>query len=169
MRAIAAVGATATFILMTEVWGCAARAEDAIKPGKWEFWTAAGQKIPPGTQLPPNMRWGPEGAITSVCVPEAKPPDVHKREDRTSIFGKGSCVEDATTDAATGTRRSSANCAWSSGVTTGFEAVIHFHGGTLDGTTTARSSFPDKPPTETSSVTKGRYVGPCDAKEPVGP
>ena len=166
MRTAAAVGTTAILILVTEVWGCAARAEDAIKPGKWKFWTVAGQKIPPGTRLPPEVRWGPEGAITSVCVPETKlkPPDVHKRVDRTSSFGKGSCVEDATTDATTGTRTSSANCTWSSGVTTGFEGVIHFHGDTLDGTTTARSSFPNKPPTKTSSVLKGRYVGPCDAK-----
>ena len=164
MRTVAAVGATAILILMTDVWMCAAGAEDAIKPGKWEFWTVEGPKIPPGTQLPPEMRWGPEGAITSVCVPETKPPDVHKREDRTSIFGKGSCVEDATTDAATGTRRSSANCAWSSGATTGFEVVIQFHGDTVDGTTTARSSFPNKPPTEQSSVLQGRYVGPCDPK-----
>src|SRR5271163_376589 len=62
MRA-ATAGATAILILVTEVWACAAGAEDAIKPGKWEFWTV-GAKIPeppPGTQLPPSMRWGPEG------------------------------------------------------------------------------------------------------------
>jgi hypothetical protein len=54
MRAPTAVGATAILILVTEVWACAAGAEDAIKPGKWEFWTV-GSKIPeppPGTQLP---------------------------------------------------------------------------------------------------------------------
>jgi len=166
MRAAAAVGATVMLILVTEAWVCAAGAEDAIKSGKWEFWTVAGPKIAPGTQLPPEMRWDPEGSITSACVPETKlkPPPVHRHVDRTSSFGKGSCVEDATTDAATGTRTSSANCAWSSGVTTGSEAVIHFHGDTVDGTTTARSSFPNKPPTETSSVIKGHYVGPCDAK-----
>jgi hypothetical protein len=72
MRAATAVGATAILILVTEVWACAAGAEDAIKPGKWEFWTV-GAKIPeppPGTQLPPSMRWGPEGMITSVCISE---------------------------------------------------------------------------------------------------
>jgi hypothetical protein len=37
MRAATAVGATAILILVAEVWACAAGAEDAIKPGKWEF------------------------------------------------------------------------------------------------------------------------------------
>src|ERR1700730_13873013 len=36
MRA-ATAGATAILILVAEVWACAAGAEDAIKPGKWEF------------------------------------------------------------------------------------------------------------------------------------
>ena len=74
MRAATAVWATLILILVTEVWACAARAEDAIKPGKWEFWTV-GSKIPeppPGTQLPPSMRWGPEGMITER-VPTRKP------------------------------------------------------------------------------------------------
>jgi hypothetical protein len=39
---------------------------------------------------------------------------------------------------------------------------MHFHGDTLDGTMTTRSSFPDHPPTESSFTMKGRYVGPCD-------
>jgi len=173
MRTAAAVGTTAILILVTEVWGCAARAEDAIKPGKWKFWTVAGQKIPPGTQLPPEMRWGPEGVITSVCVPETKlkPPDVHKRVERITrgSLGKGLCDTDATTDATTGARRELVNCAWSSGATSSFEMAIHFHGDTLDGTTTNRFSLANKPATEHVSVVKGRYVGPCDARHTVGP
>jgi len=168
MRAAAAVGTTAILILVSQVWVCAVNAEDAITPGKWEFWTVEGQKITPGTQLPPEMRWGPEGAITSVCVPETKPkpPDVHKRVERIirGSLGKGSCDIDATTDTATATRRESVNCAWSSGATSGSEMVIHFHGDTLDGTTTNRSRLANKPLTEHLSVVKGRYVGPCDAK-----
>ena len=168
MRAAAAVGATVILILVSGVWGCAAHAEDAIKSGKWEFWTVEGPKIAPGTQLPSNMRWGPEGAISSVCVPEGKlqTPHVHKHVDRASkgVLGKGSCEMDMTTDATTGTRRELVNCAWSSGGTSRFEVVMHFHGDTLDGTTTNRSRFPNKPPTEMSLVLKGRYVGPCDAK-----
>ena len=35
-RAATAGGATAIVILVAEVWACAAGAEDAIKPGKWE-------------------------------------------------------------------------------------------------------------------------------------
>src|SRR5215469_16761317 len=101
MRAATAVGATAILILVTEVWACAAGAEDVIKPGKWEFWTV-GLKIPeprPGTQLPPSMRWG----ITSVCLSETtlKTPHSHMRTHMprhgdilhplNTRLGKGSC------------------------------------------------------------------------------
>jgi len=44
MRAATAVGATAILFLVGEVWACVAGAEDAIKPGKWEFWIV-GPKI----------------------------------------------------------------------------------------------------------------------------
>jgi len=178
MRAATAVGATAILILVTEVWACTAGAEDAIRLGKWEFWTV-GSKIPeppPGTQLPPSMRWGPEGMITSVCFSETnlKTPHSHLR---TSVprhgdllpalktrLGKGSCDFDATTDATATTRSWSANCAWSSGNKSNIEGVVHFHGDTLDGTTTSRYSSPNRPTTESSSPIKGRYVGPCDPK-----
>ena len=76
MRAATAVGATAILILVGVVWACAAGAEDAIKPGKWEFWKV-GPKIPeapPGTELPASMRWGPEGMINSWCISETNPP-----------------------------------------------------------------------------------------------
>ena len=83
MQAAMAVGATAILVLVTEVWACAAGAENAIKPGKWEFWTVGSKtpEPPPGTQLPPSMRWGPEGMITSVCISETnlKIPHSHVR------------------------------------------------------------------------------------------
>ena len=168
MRTVAAVGATAILILVSEMWVCIAGAEDAIKSGKWEFWTVEGPKIPPGTQLPPETRWGFDGAITSICVPETtlNPPHVHRHVDEAprGKFGKGSCDIDMTTDATTATRSALTNCAWSSGLTTQFEMVFHFHGDTLDGTMTNRVSLPNKPPTERSSVLKGRYVGPCNAR-----
>jgi len=71
---------------------------------------------------------------------------------------------DMTTDVTKATRSALTNCAWSSGLTTQFEMVFHFHGDTLDATTTNRVSLPNKPPTERSSVLKGRYVGLCDAR-----
>ena len=180
MRAATAVVATAILILVAEVWVCPASAEDAIKPGKWEFWTV-GSKIPeppPGPQLPPSIRWGPEGMITSVCFSETnlKTPHSHMRthmprhgdlllalKSKTKTrLGKGSCDFDVTTDATTATRSGSMNCAWSSGSKSNSEGVMHFHGDTLDGTTTSRYSSPNRPTTESSSTIKGRYVGPCD-------
>jgi len=170
MRATAAVGATAILILVGEGWVGAANAEDAIKPGKWE-WTvlvAKMQKQPPGTQVPFPMRSGPAGMITSICLPETKlkPPGVHRRLPTivNAQLGKGSCDMDVTTVTASATRSMSINCAWSSGATSGVRTVMHFHGDTLDGTTTNQLSLPNKPPIEQSAVLKGRYVGPCDAK-----
>jgi hypothetical protein len=178
MRAATAVGATAILILVTEVWACTAGAENVIKPGQWEFWTV-GSKIsepPPGTHLPPSVRWGPEGMITSVCISETnlKTPHSHAR---TSVprhgdllpalktrLGKGSCDMDRTTDATTTTTSLSMNCAWSSGSKSNTEGVMHFHGDTLDGTTTSRYSSPNLPTKEYTSSIKGRYVGPCDPK-----
>jgi hypothetical protein len=169
MRAATAVGATAFLILVTEVLACAAGAEDAIKPGKWEFWTV-GSKIPEpplGTQLPPSVRWGPEGMITTFCISETnlKTPHFHGRtsEPRPKL-GKGSCDFDMTTDAIAGTRSWSTNCAWSSGNKSNIEGIVHFHGDTLDGTATSRYTFPNFPMKEDSSHIKGRYVGPCDLK-----
>ena len=113
MRAATAVGATAILILVAEVWACAAGAEDAIKPGKWEFWTV-GSKIPeppPGTQLPPSMRWGPEGMINSWCISETIPPAPHARTS-VPVDEKGSCDFDTATDSNTATVSWSMNCAW---------------------------------------------------------
>src|ERR1700720_1993787 len=123
---------------------------------------------PPGTQLPPSMRWGPEGMITSVCISETnlKTPHSHLR---TSVprhgdflpalktpLGKGSCDFDTTTDATAATKSLSANCAWSSGNKSNTEWVVHFHGDILDGTTTSRYSSPNRPTTASSSPIKGR-------------
>jgi hypothetical protein len=157
MRAATAIGATAILILLTEVWARAAGAENAIKPGKWEFWTV-GSKLPeppPGTQLPPSVRWGPEGMITSMCIGETT--------DSTRL-GKGSCDLDTTTDAAAATRSVSIDCAYSSGTTSHMEGVIYFHDDTLDGTATSSFSQPNFPTREHSDLIKGRYVGPCDPK-----
>ena len=165
MRAATAVRATAILILVAEMWACAADAEDAMKRGRWEFWIV-GSKIPeppPETQLPPSVRWGPEGMITSVCISETDLPALHTHiPTHETPLGKGSCDFDTTTDATTGTRSLSMNCAWSSGSTSNTEGVMHFHGDTLDGTMTNRYRSPNLPTKEYSSSMKGRYVGPCD-------
>ena len=82
MRSVAAVAVTAILTLVSEVWGCAAGVDDAIKPGKWELsWTA----------VVPKLQKPPPSVITSVCLPEAdlKIPHFHKRLDTTSKGGLG--------------------------------------------------------------------------------
>ena len=162
MRAATAARATAILILMTEMWAPAAGAEDAIKPGKWEFWIV-GSKIPEpaGTQLPPSMRQSPEGIINSWCISATNPPAPHARTS-VPVDEKGSCDFDTTTDANAATVSWSMNCAWSSGSKSNTEGVVHFHDDTLDGRTTIRHSFPDLPTQEYASPIKGRYLGPCD-------
>ena len=170
MRAATAVGATAILILVTAVWVCPAGAEDAIKPGKWEYWIV-GLKVReplPGTQLPPSQRWGPEGLINSFCLSETnlKTPHSHARSTPAlhGKLGKGSCDSDMTTDAATATRSFSTDCAFSSGSESHIGSIVHFHGDTLEGTAMSRFSFPNQPTTERTFPIKGRYVGPCDSK-----
>jgi hypothetical protein len=165
MRAATTAGATAILILVADVSACAAGAENAIKPGKWEFWIV-GSKIPeppPGAQLPPSVRWGPEEIINELCISETNPPAPHARTS-VPVDGKGSCDFDVATDANAATISWSVNCAWSSGSKSNTEGVGHFHDDTLDGTTTIRHSFLNLPTQEYSSLIKGRYLGPCDPK-----
>ena len=165
MRAATAVGATALLILVAEVWACAAGADDAIKPGKWEYWIV-GSKIPEtslGTQLSPSVRWGPEGMMTSLCISKVNRPASHAHTS-VPVDEKGSCDFDTTTDANAATISWSMNCAWSSGNKSNTEGVVHFHDDTIDGTTTTRHSFPHLPTQEYSSPIRGRYLGPCDPK-----
>jgi hypothetical protein len=127
MQAATAGGAAAILILVAEVWACAAGAEDAIKPGKWEFWMV-GSKIPeppPGTQLPPSTRWGPEGMINSWYSSEVDPPATHARTSL-PIDEKGSCDFDTTTGANAATVSWSMSCAWLSGSSSNTEGVVHF-------------------------------------------
>lgn len=146
MRAATTVGVTAIFLLVAEVWVGAAGADDAIKPGKWEFWMV-GSKLPGLTQLPPGARWDPEGPIQSWCISETNLAPSHREIPAPG----GSCDFDTTPDANAGTVSWSVTSAWSSGNRSDTEAVMHFYGDTLAGMTTTRHSFPDSPSREYSS------------------
>src|SRR5262249_11764544 len=124
IRAATPAGATAILIFMAEVRGCAAGAEDAIKPGKWEFWLVGSDipEPPPGIQLPPSIRWGPEGMINDWCISETNPPAPHTHAS-VPVDEKGSCDFDTTTDANAATIRWSMNCAWLSGGKSNTEGV----------------------------------------------
>jgi len=163
MQAATAVGAATILIFVAEMWWCTAGAEDAIKPGKWEFWIV-GSKMPeppPGMQLPPSLRSGPEGMINNLCISETNPP-----RTRTSVpvDQKGSCDFETTIDASAATVSWSMSCAWSSGSESNAVGIAHFHRDIFDGTTTMRHSFPNLPTQEYSSAIVGRYVGPCEPK-----
>lgn len=62
-----------------------------------------------------------------------------------------------------GTVRWSWGCATAK-VTYHSEGVLHYHGETVDGEYTFRSSLSGHPPFEKSQSLTGRYLGPCDVK-----
>ena len=137
----------------------AAGAQDAIKSGNWEYSaTAAGvTHLPPGARPSANMRLGPEGLtfVQTRCITTANPfpPPMH---------GPNVCKMDKT-EANGGTLRWSVTCT-SPKFTFHEDWVVHYHGETMDGQFTLRTTPPDRPPIERTQQISGRYLGPCDAK-----
>jgi hypothetical protein len=162
---LSSVRIAGVLVVVAVAWACAAGAEDAIKPGEWEFSTLEPgvTHLPPGVQASPGMRLGPEGLTVSrtECIsatnpfpPNAQmsaPPDANHpcKIDKTDVNG--------------GTVRWSTTCATPQ-VTIKWEGVVHYHGETLDGTLTVHSTTPGHPPIERSVPMSGHYLGPCDSK-----
>ena len=162
MRAATAVGATAILILVAEVWACAAGAEDAIKPGKWEISTVMPgfTELRPGMHLGPGQSIGPEGmtSVITKCASMTNPPlpppegmNIPCKMEKSDLNG----------DTATWT----VNCDSSERASNTMEGTVHYHGDTLDGTSTGTIRI-TSPSGYTLTVTTvnitGRYVGPCD-------
>ena len=165
MRTPTVVWTAAVLILAVEAWAGAARAEDAVKPGEWEFSTVATgiTQLPTAVQPSPAMRLEPEGLTVSQseCIsatnpfpPNARmsaPPDANHpcKVDKTDV--NGGRVSWSTTCAAPQ-------------ATINMEGVVHYHGETLDGTLTIHSTISGHSPIERSVPMTGRYLGPCNSK-----
>jgi hypothetical protein len=141
-----------------------ARAEDQIKPGKWEFHVEIAMpnmpKLPPGIQLPPGVQMGAGGmsVVHTSCITEKNPlpPDNHlpkpgdqdkqckiNKMDR----GAGSIAWNMDCQSPQGT--------WHS------EGEARYHGDTMEATFKSRMAG-GPAPGETSQHVTGRYLGPCD-------
>ena len=146
------------FLLFASL-GNAAGAENAIKFGNWEYSaTASGvTQLPPGVQPSPDLRLGPEGLTFSRtrCITSAEPP-------LPPIKAGEPCKMDKT-DVNGGTLSWSVTCATPE-ITIHQEWIAHYHGETMDGQVTTRSTTSDHPSVETTQQIKGRYLGPCPAE-----
>jgi hypothetical protein len=147
---------TAVFILLYTV---ASGAEDAIKPGNWEY-TATNPSVthlPPGVQLPPGAQVGPQGLtiMKTRCItaagPLPPPPKTSEpcKMDKSEVNG--------------GTASWSATCTTPKMIVHQ-EWILQYHGDTMDGQFTFRGTTPGHPPIEKTTQFTGRYLGPCAAK-----
>jgi hypothetical protein len=142
---------SAVIVLLVAPVAHAAGAEDAIKPGNWEYtWTDPSiTHFPPNVPLPPGARVGPDG-LTSTntrCItaagPAPSPPKTGEpcRMDKSEVNG--------------GTASWSVTCV-NPKTTVHVVMIEHYHGETMDGQHTLRSALPGHPPFEKTTQYTGR-------------
>jgi hypothetical protein len=150
---------SAVIFLLVGMVAHAAGAEDAIKPGNWEY-TVTGPSVAhvePDEKLPPGARIGPDGRsiVMTKCItaagPLPSPPKAGEpcKIDKSEVNG--------------GTVSWSVTCVTAK-ITAQQEQIEHYHGKTMDGQMTVRGTVPDHPPFERTMQLTGRYLGPCAAK-----
>jgi len=136
---------------------CAAVAEDAIKPGKWEYSTTVpgANKLPEGMPPLPGMdiRVGPEGLTFTAtkCITTADPWTMHDSSSKDCKVDKK--------DANGGTASWSVTCTTPK-MTVQQDWIVHDHGEAMDGQFTLHGTIPRRPPVEQHTSLKGRYLGP---------
>lgn len=148
-------------LIMTMATTVAAAAEDAIKPGKWEYSTTVPgvHKLPEGMPPLPGMdvRVGPEGLTSTVtiCLTTADPWPMHDSSSKDCKVEKKEING--------GTASLSVTCTTPK-VTVQEDWIVHYHGETMDGQFTLHGTIPDRPPVEQHASLKGHYLGPCTAQ-----
>ena len=136
------------------------RADDAIKPGEWEFQTqlqvAAMPELPPGVSLPPGIQAG-AGSGMKVSHRQCVEPDKAVPSDPRSeckvdrIERSGNVISWTTTcKAAQGTVVSS--------------GTARYHGDTMEANLNVRAPNGRGGVIETKQNIAGRYLGPCTGK-----
>ena len=151
------VQTTPVFILVTGMAMSAAGDETAIKSGNWEYSAAVAgvTQLPPGMQPSPDIRLGPEGLTFNKtrCITTADPfspmhdhPGEECKIDKTDVNG--------------GTLSWYVTCTTPK-ITIREDWIEHYHGETMDGQFTLRSTMPVRPPIERTQQLKGHYLGPC--------
>ena len=143
-----------------------ARADDAIRAGKWEF---AAQvrvpnmpKLPPGVTLPPGINIGAKGidVTRTSCVNAAAPTPADMRPPSQQ---HGQCKLNKL-DSSGGAVHWESTCTQADGSVVHSDGVAHYAGNTMEATLRTQISGGSHPMSETSQHITGRYLGPCDAR-----
>lgn len=144
----------------------AAAADYQIKVGKWEFSVLVPgvTQLPPGMQNDPAVRLTPDGLTIShtECTTSDNPLPAMARGPSAPRDADHPCKVDRT-DVSGNIVHWSWSCATDK-ATVQSQGVLRYHGKTLDGEYTMRTSTPSHPRFEKSQSLTGRYLGPCDDK-----
>jgi Protein of unknown function (DUF3617) len=163
-RSVTIARATVVALLTAGLGARAAGADVQIKAGKWEFTVQVPgvTKLPPGLAQVPGVHVGPGGMTIShtECTRVDSP---LPRMARGPAAGQPCKADADKTDVNGGRVRWSWGCATAK-ATVHSEGVLHYHGETVDGEYTLRTSLSGHPPFEKSQSFTGRYLGPCDVK-----
>jgi Protein of unknown function (DUF3617) len=149
-----------------------ARADDAIKPGKWQYTTTMQMPNMPslhsGAQLPPNvqMRSGPGGmTVTSTrCVKSSDPATAFKglhAGEKVLIMAGAHCTTDRS-DRSGDTMAWAVTCSMPAGFTIHIEGTVHYDVDDMEADVKNRIPLSQGAPIERTTHVSGRYLGPCD-------
>ena len=148
--------------------GTAAAADDALKPGKWEFVTEMrGPKpppLPPGQKLPPGVEIRPDGSMhvtQSVCVSAKNPNPVGPPQQAQA--NKAGCKLDKM-ERNGGDAHWAMTCSGPQG-TMHAEGEAHYRGDTMEASTRSHVTAPNQPPADVTQTTSGRFLGACSGNE----
>lgn len=144
-----------------------AEAQDAFRPGKWEYTITTRMpnvpQLPPGVQLPPNvqMQAGGMTATHTSCI-NSNDPTAELSKPRGPRAAESRCTVERMTRAG-GTISWATTCT-SPDATVRTEGNARYQGDRMEADTKTRTTQPNGAPIEVSNHIAGRYLGPCDAR-----
>ncbi|HTV89028.1 MAG TPA: DUF3617 domain-containing protein [Stellaceae bacterium] len=147
-----------------------ARADDAIKPGEWQYTTTMHMpnlpQLPPGVRLPPNiqMQTGAGGiTVTSTSCVTASDPIAGLNRPHGPRAANMQCRSDRMNSSG-GTVSWAGSCTGSDGGTMHMEGTARYDGDRMEADITNRVTPPQGSPIESSLHVTGQYLGPCNGK-----
>ncbi|HEX3537484.1 MAG TPA: DUF3617 family protein [Stellaceae bacterium] len=150
--------------------GAALAADDALKPGRWEFVTEIhGPKapaIPPGAKLPPGVQMRPDGSMSvtrTVCVSAQNPVPVGPPPTPPQGQGQPNCKLDKM-ERSGGDAHWAMTCNGPQGASHA-EGEAHYRGDTMQASTQSHFTAPNQPAADMTERTSGRYLGTCTGNE----
>jgi hypothetical protein len=146
----------------------AVHAQDAIRPGKWEYTVTMQMpnppQLPPGVQTPPNAQMSGGGmTVTHTSCLNGNDPIAELRRPQGA---PGSSEEQCKVERM---QRSGGTINWASSCTTSeatvrTEGTAHYNGGRMEANFTTRTVRANGAPIQAAQHVVGRYVGPCEVR-----